>query len=1312
MTETINLSHNWRKWLNRFENFLEAMDIKEEKRKRALLLHCAGTEVYDIYSTLPVAETDTYSNCAKALTDYFNPKQNIRYERYKFRIVKQLPEESIDTYVTRLRELAQGCAFTDVDDEILTQVIVTCSSNNLRRKALQQDLSLHDLLKVARAIEIADHQATAIEKGDGLHVHNLTHKNTQDNQAPKQKKCYRCGQDFPHSLNKCPAIGQTCSKCRKGNHFAAVCKSAHPKSPSPITKPENIKVVNQEAEGMSIVENYVFNTSIAGSVQSPCVTLTICSTDITFTIDTGASVDNLDSNAYERLKTKPALQPVHTKIFPYGSQTPLATMGQFDAEIIYKENTQKTTFHTLEGSGGCLLSYHTALKLGLIQVIHTITDPADMDIQTMVNSFSSLFSGLGKLKDFQVHIHVDDSVHPVAQAHRRIPFHLRQKVEEELKLLMEEDIIETVTGPTPWVSPLVVVPKPKNPEQVRLCVDMRLPNVAIQRERHISPTIDDIIHLLNGATVFSKLDLNKGYHQLELSPESRYVTTFSTHVGLRRYKRLTFGVCSAAEIFQDAIRSVIQHIPNAFNYSDDILVFGKTQAEHNRALYAIFECLLSSGLTLNKEKCEFNKSSLEFYGHIFSAEGVQPDPKKVEAIRAASIPQNASEVRSFLGMASYCARYIPNFSTISTPLRDLTKHNCVFLWSQDCQASFDAIKKELCSTTTMAYFDPTLRTELIVDASPVGLGAILAQYKDNNQNPHIISYASKSLTNTEKKYSQPEKESLAVVWGCEHFHLFIYGAPFTIVTDHQALLTIFGNPRAKMPARIERWGLRLQDYNYTIVHKPGKYSNPADYLSRHPSNDDLSVHCFIEEYIRFVAVHDIPKALSITQFVNATTSDKTMCALIQIIQNRRWHEIQKEKFSGSDIDVKELILFSNVREELSVTEEHLILRGTKLVVPKALRNLVIQIAHEGHLGIVGTKKLLREKVWFPNMDQMVEEKIRLCSTCQLITPSSRSEPLQMSPLPAAVWEEVAVDIYGPLPNGQYILVTIDEYSRYPAISFISSTSANSVIPELDNIFSAYGIPRVVKTDNGPPFNGHVFTQFSEYLGFSHRKITPCWPQANGIVERFMRTLGKRIKAANLEHTPLKQSLYKFLRNYRNTPHSTTNVAPAHLLFGRTPRIRIPDVTNHSVPSDSSVRSTDFSHKQAMKYYADRRRRAQPCNIKRGDTVVVRQRQTNKTSAVFGPERYRVTAKKGTMVTAEQNGHSITRNSSHFKIIPQNNATDLPLGEDLATESGEGIREEGNPSMTEGNHSMTDTPNESRRYPTRERRTPSRLIEEV
>ena len=295
-------------------------------------------------------------------------------------------------------------------------------------------------------------------------------------------------------------------------------------------------------------------------------------------------------------------------------------------------------------------------------------------------------------------------VPPVAQNAQRIPFHMRHKVATALQELEAQDIIEPVEGSTPYVSPIVVIPKKDG--KVRICVDMRMPNRTITLERHQSPTVDDLIHALNGAQLFSKLDLRSGYHQLTLVPDSRYVTTFTTHKGLCRYKRLNFGTNSAGELFQSVISDQIRDIPGVINISDDAIIYGKTPEEHNKALKAVIKKFIKVGLTLNREKCLFAQKSLTFFDFVFSNKGVSADPEKVKSIHNAPEPKSASEVRSFLGMAAYCAKFIPRFSDLTHSLHELTKKNAPFCWSEK---HFDALKKALTSHTVVAYFDSTQR---------------------------------------------------------------------------------------------------------------------------------------------------------------------------------------------------------------------------------------------------------------------------------------------------------------------------------------------------------------------------------------------------------------------------------------------------------------------------------------------------------------------------------------------------------------------------------------------------------------------------
>ena len=278
---------------------------------------------------------------------------------------------------------------------------------------------------------------------------------------------------------------------------------------------------------------------------------------------------------------------------------------------------------------------------------------------------------------------------------------------------------------------------------------MREANKAATREKHLMPTIDDLVADLNGATVLSKLDLSSGYHQLELEPESRHITTFSIHVGLRRYKRLVFGINAASEIFQNAIEEILTGLPGCKNISDDIIVFWATTAEHDQNLYGVLTRL----------------------------------------------------------------RYIAEYATITAPLRALTKKETPWQWSDDQPHAFDKLKESLTKSHVMSYFNPAQETEVIVDASPVGLGGLLVQ------DGKVISYASRALSDVESRYSQTEREMPAIVWALDHFHLYLYGSEFTIVTDHKPLLGIF-KIHKPTSARMDRWKLRLMPYNCHLVYRP------------------------------------------------------------------------------------------------------------------------------------------------------------------------------------------------------------------------------------------------------------------------------------------------------------------------------------------------------------------------------------------------------------------------------------------------------------------------------------------------------------
>ena len=282
-----------------------------------------------------------------------------------------------------------------------------------------------------------------------------------------------------------------------------------------------------------------------------------------------------------------------------------------------------------------------------------------------------------------------------------------------MKELVEVDIIEKVSGPSTWVSPVVVVvPKPTG--DIRLCVDMWQANMAVKPERYPIPTIDEVLQDLNQSKFFSKLDLNSAYHQIELAPESRDITTFGTHDGLYRYKRLMFGISCAPEMYQKVIRQVLQDCEGAHNVLDDVIVHATTEEEHECRFENVVRVLSSKGLTLNRNKCQFKMLHLEFMGHVLSARGIAPADVQVKAVIEACEPKNAAEVISFLALVNFTACFIPDLSTVSAPLRQLTKNGEPFVWDQEEQQLYFELKKRLASAEILGYFDKNAQTKVIL----------------------------------------------------------------------------------------------------------------------------------------------------------------------------------------------------------------------------------------------------------------------------------------------------------------------------------------------------------------------------------------------------------------------------------------------------------------------------------------------------------------------------------------------------------------------------------------------------------------------
>ena len=423
---------------------------------------------------------------------------------------------------------------------------------------------------------------------------------------------------FKQSCHNCGTVGHGAMLCRKiqtnshgqyrGQGRGQSSNRGHGRSSRVRNQLHNFDVTEVDN-----YENYYLYTVDTGRIKNSkpvfLVQLDVVSTKMLG--DSGASVNVIDEHTLKTLAPKPDMQPSDMNLNAYGSKyKALPLLGMFVGTIATKQftHTQRKVY-VAQGSYRPLMSHHTAEKPNLIKINNNAVIAnvvTNSNTESIAGEFADRFEGLGKLAEVQVQMHLNPDLTTVIQPHRRIHFHLRQKVKDELQHLEGMDVIERVTQPTYRVSPVVAAPKPNNADAERLCVDIRCASKAVLRERHVMPTVDDIISDLNGATTFSKLDINQGYHQLELTPQSRDATTSFTQDGLWRYKILNFLVSSASEICQHAIARALSGIDGVTNMNDDIIVYGKTKAEHDRNLRNVVIRFRESNITLNRKKCEFN----------------------------------------------------------------------------------------------------------------------------------------------------------------------------------------------------------------------------------------------------------------------------------------------------------------------------------------------------------------------------------------------------------------------------------------------------------------------------------------------------------------------------------------------------------------------------------------------------------------------------------------------------------------------------------------------------------------------------------
>ena len=748
---------------------------------------------------------------------------------------------------------------------------------------------------------------------------------------------------------------------------------------------------------------------------------------------------------------------------------------------------------------------------------------------------------------------VDTGDHPpIRQQPRRVPFVLRGRIAEMVDDMLERGVIQP--SRSPWASPVVLVAKKDG--STRFCVDYRKLNAATKMDVYPLPRIDDSLDLLAHTKYFSTLDLASGYWQVKMDEASREKTAFTTHVGLYEFHVMPFGLCNAPATFQRLMEDVLAGLvrDQCIVYLDDILVIGTTFQEHLENLQKVFERLHLAGLRLKPTKCHLGRQQVEYLGYIVSEAGLAADPRKVVAVKSFPEPVDLTSLRSFLGLASYYRRFIPQFSAVAQPLYALTRKDVPFVWTQACQGALDRLKQLMTEAPVLAFPDFEKDFILETDASGVGLGAVLSQKQgDGLQRP--VAFASRTLQSPEKNYGVSEMEALGVVWAVKHFRPYLYGHRCEVITDHKALKALLNTPQPS--GKLARWGMALQELDLTITYRPGRKNEKADALSRYPLPQDRVI---TDDPPRVIAattpVRDRDPASSQDHLGDRQRADPELAEIV--------HYLEEGTLPTDDKKARLLVLNKPQYTMVDQVLYHIATDKTlRIVPPQADRRKLFEGVHEGvfggHLRDAKVYGTLSKHYWWPTMRADVVAWCRSCLTCATRRVGQATKPM-LTPIPVAgPFDRVGVDVVQ-LPKSQngnkYAIVFVDYLTKWPEVFATKDQTALTIAQLLvEHVIVRHGVPAELLSDRGAAFLSGLMQEVYSLMGIHKANTTAYHPQTDGLVERFNRTLidmlAKTVEPGGRDwDTRLPYVLFA----YRASLQQSTAESPFFLLYGRDPRL--------------------------------------------------------------------------------------------------------------------------------------------------------------
>lgn len=1216
-------ANSWKLWIQHYRWFEVAtgMSNKSQEIQVATFMTSIGTDAVEIFNTFGCTE-DQLANLQtikQLFQTYFTPKMNPTYERYQLNRMVQEDGESFDEFLTKIKAQSAKCELGAFHDTLLTdKIIIGIRSETTREKLLaEENPTLDRITQMCRAIEITSKQLHDINN-DSSAVHTVSRKHSHrqrpsnsgsTSQSSETFDCRRCGRN--HGKKACPAYGKKCTRCGRDGHLAEMCKSKDSRQNQSSKKPAKVHMVQDEQSSNSEDEDDFYINAIDEDDQTRATTnqddernwfekIVIGTIPTKIKLDSGAQCNVIAKSLAKKVGSK-TMQSRTKRIITYGGEQ-INISGEIVAKTTVRGETFDIKYLVVDKDVSPVLGKTSCEKTGLIMRVKAISE--------------QVFDGLGCLKDYEYDIDFIDNPKFEIHAARRIPHAYQQKVKDELDKMLRQKVIREMTDATPAVSPMVIVKQKGN---IRICIDPTDVNKNVIRRNYPLKTIEEIAAQITGSTIFTKLDCRKGFWQIKLSERTQKYLTFATPWGRFCCIKLPFGLCSAPEVFQQIMSNLLSGIDKAEASMDDILIYGTSKEELQKTTEKVINRIETAGITLNKEKCEFAVPKIKFLGHMLSSKGVEIDTEKVEAIRKLRVPENKTELQRLLGMVTYCAKFIPNLSSITQPMRQLLEKDIEFVWTPQQTKAFQEIKRTLSSAPVLRYYNVKDDVMLQADASSYALGAALLQ------SSQPVAYASRSLTKAELNYPQIEKEALAIRFACLKFHQYVYGKRLTVETDHKPLETIFKKPISSAPPRLQRILLDIAPYAPKVTYIKGEQMFLADALSRDCDNDEPTID---EEFEVLALVSISNKAAD--RMRHSTKNDETLQQLLRVVI---------DGFPKQQSELPDAVKpFWNFRDQIS-EHEGLLFKSQKIIIPAVEKKNIITQLHLGHQGVQRTLAIARNHTFWLQMTKDIIDHVEKCSVCEATQRANVKEPLISKEVPEYPFQIVATDLF--THKSREFLLIVDSYSGFFDFRLLKHTTSSEIINHLKSWFATHGIPEKLESDNGPQYNSKEFRQFASTWDFEHSTSSPKFPQSNGLAERFVQTAKNILRKCNRDDTDINLALLM----YRNTPRSDTLGSPNQRLMSRNTRFPVTMINEQLKPQIvHDVQRNLQQLRDKQKQYYDRNAKVSNTNkLLIGDQVRLQQSHRNwKNATVIGSA-----GKPRSFLLRTDDGQEFRRNTSQI-----------------------------------------------------------------